>query len=60
VHADLFRHFFDHHGLQCILTVIEEFALARDDRLADAQDGVLALFRCSSSIGRPPVKRSFT
>src|SRR5260221_52197 len=36
-------YFLDHHGLQRVLAVIEEFALARDDRLADTQDGVLAL-----------------
>src|SRR6266446_10376575 len=43
VHADLFGHFLDHHGLEGILAVIEEFALARDDGLADTQNGVLAL-----------------
>ena len=43
MHADFFGHFLDHHGLQGVRPVIEKFALARDDGLADAQDGVLAL-----------------
>src|SRR5258706_16267648 len=44
MHADFFRDFFDHHGLQRIGTVIEKFTLASDDGLADAQDGELSLF----------------
>src|SRR5260221_9637044 len=44
MHADFFRDILDHHGLQRIVTVVEKFALPRDDGLADAQDGVLALF----------------
>src|SRR5579859_4388303 len=43
MHADFFRHFFDHHGLQSVGAVIEKFSLPRDDRLADAKDGVFAL-----------------
>ena len=43
MHADFFGDFLDHHGLQRVRAVNEEIALARDDRLADAQNRVLAL-----------------
>src|SRR6266404_9913755 len=43
MHADFFGDLLDHHGLQSVVTVVEKFALPRDDGLADAQDGVLAL-----------------
>ena len=43
MHAHLFRHFLDHHGLEMIRSVLQKLLLALDDRLADAQDGVLAL-----------------
>src|SRR5260221_1158822 len=42
----------DHHGLQRIVAVIEKFALPRDDGLADAQDGVLALFDVFHQLNR--------
>ena len=44
MHADFFGDFLDHHGLQMIGAVIEEISLAPQDRLADALNGVLALF----------------
>ena len=43
MHAHFFGHFLDHHGLQSVRAVIEKIALARDDGLADAQNGVFAL-----------------
>ena len=43
MHADFFRHFLDHHGLERVGAVIQEFALPGDDGLANAQNGVLAL-----------------
>src|SRR6266436_4003066 len=52
MHADFFGDFLDHHGFQGIRTVIEKFALARDDRLADAQDGVLALLDVFHQLNR--------
>ena len=43
MHAHFFGHFLDHHRLQMVGAVIQEFALPLDDDLADPQDGVLAL-----------------
>jgi len=41
--ADFFRDFLDHHGLERVGAEIEIFALTRDDGLANAKNGVLAL-----------------
>src|SRR5215472_7994329 len=43
MHADFFRDLFDHHRLQLVGTVIEKVLLAAQNRLADAQNRVLAL-----------------
>src|ERR1035437_546359 len=43
MHPYLLRHFLDHHGLQTIQPVAEEFGLAPHDGLADLEDGLLAL-----------------
>src|SRR5690348_3082964 len=43
VNTDFLSDFLDHHGLESIGAVIEKFALASNDGLADAKDGVLAL-----------------
>ena len=43
VHADFLRHFLDHHGLERVRTLIQKFALPRNNGLAHAQNGVLAL-----------------
>src|SRR5579859_765456 len=43
VHANFFGDFFNHHGLERVRAVIEIFALAGNDGLANAQDGVFAL-----------------
>jgi hypothetical protein len=43
MHTYFFGDFFNHHGLQGVLPMIEKFSLPRDDGLAHAQDGVLSL-----------------
>src|SRR3974390_1125204 len=43
VHADLFRHFLDHHGLEVVDALVEEFTPASADGGAHAQNGLLAL-----------------
>src|SRR6266478_3485877 len=52
MHADFLGDFLDHHGLQRIGTMIEEFALPCDDGLADAQDSVFALLDVFRQLNR--------
>ena len=44
MNADLFGHIFDHHGLEGVDAEFEEFALAANDGLANAENGLFALF----------------
>src|SRR5580698_2578934 len=43
MHANLFGDFLDHHRLQLVYTLVEEIALALQDRIAHAQNRLLAL-----------------
>ena len=43
MHTDFLGHFLDHHRLERVGSLVQKFPLPRDDGLADAQDGVLAL-----------------
>ena len=43
VNADLLGHILDHHGLQVIDAVVEKLRLPPHNRLANFQDGLLAL-----------------
>src|SRR6185437_15578979 len=50
VHANLLGDLFDHHGFEEVQAEIEEVALALDDGVADAGDGVLALFEVAQEL----------
>jgi hypothetical protein len=52
MHADLFGDLLDHHRLQVLDAALEKFALAAHDRLAGAQDGVLALLDVADQLER--------
>ena len=43
MHANIFGDFLDHHRLQLVNAALQEIELAPHDRLADFEDGLLAL-----------------